>query len=98
MADIYRTRVYAVLKGMELVDGDFMGTEHVIDGRCGSLDAYAVKAKRLWPNFVARSIEVWSQRVVMSEQDFYAHATFESPQPWNPDEHKRHAEVEKTEA
>ncbi len=98
MADVYRTRVYAVLKGVELVDGDFVNAEHIVDGRGGSLDAYVSKAKRLWPNFMARSVEVWSQRAVMSERDFYDHATFFSPRPWNPDEHKRHANVEETEA
>lgn len=98
MADIFRTRVYAVLKGMELVDGDFMQAEHVIDGRLKDERAYSVRAKKLFPNFIPRSIEIYSQKVTMSDEMFYKYGTFEPPQPWNPDEHKRHAEIEKTEA
>ena len=94
--DIFRTRVYAVLKGMELVDGDFLEAEHVIDGRLKDARAYSVRAKRLFPNFIPRSIEIFSQKVVMDEETFYKHATFEEPQKWNPGEHtkNRHADVE----
>lgn len=93
---IFRTRVYAVLKGMELVDGDFMPTEHVIDGRLKDVRAYSVRAKRLFPNFIPRSIEIFSQKVTMDDETFYKYATFEEPQKWNPEDHvkNRHAEVE----
>lgn len=93
---VFRTRVYAVLRGMELVDGDFMSAEHVIDGRLKDERAYSVRAKRLFPNFIPRSIEIFSQRVSMDDETFYKYATFEEPQKWNPDEHikNRHAEVE----
>ena len=57
---VFRTRVYAVLKGMELVDGDFMQTEHVIDGRLKDARAYSVRAMRLFPHFFPRSIEFFS--------------------------------------
>lgn len=92
---VFRTRVYAVLKGMELVDGDFMSTEHVIDGRLKDERAYSVRAKRLFPNFIPRSIEIFSQRVSMDDETFYKYATFGEPQRWNPEEHTRnlHAEV-----
>lgn len=94
---IFRTRVYALLKGMELVDGDFMQTEHVVDGRLKDARAYSVRAKKLFPNFVPRSIEIYSQRVTMDDGTFYKYATFEEPQKWNPEEHtkKQHAGVEK---
>lgn len=93
---IFRTRVYAVLKGMELVDGDFMQTEHVIDGRLKDVRAYSVRAKRLFPHFIPRAIEIFSQKVSMDDETFYKYATFEEPQKWNPEEHtkKQHAEVE----
>lgn len=92
---VFRTRVYAVLRGMELVDGDFTPTEHVIDGRLKDERAYAVRAKRLFPDFIPRSIEIFSQKVSMDDETFYKYATFEEPQKWNPEEHKkRHAEVE----
>ena len=93
---VFRTRVYAVLKGMELVDGDFMQAEHVIDGRLKDVRAYSVHAKKLFPNFIPRSIEIYSQRVSMDDGTFYKHATFEKPQKWDPEEHvkNRHAEVE----
>lgn len=95
---IFRTRVYAVLKGMELVDGDFMEAEHVIDGRLKDVRAYSIRAKKLFPNFIPRSIEIFSQKVSMDEETFYKHATFEEPQKWNPEEHtKRHADVENNE-
>lgn len=94
-ADIFRTRVYAVLRGMELVDGDFMAAEHIVDGRLKDERAYAVRAKRLFPRFIPRTIEIYSQRVSMDLETFYKNATFEAPQRWNPDEHtnKQHAEV-----
>lgn len=94
--DIFRTRVYAVLKGMELVDGNFMQAEHIIDGRLKDERAYSVRAKRLFPNFIPRSIEIYSQKVTMSDEVFYKYGTFEKPQKWNPEEHikKRHAEIE----
>lgn len=92
--DIFRTRVYAVLKGMELVDGDFLEAQHVIDGRLKDVRAYSVRAKRMFPNFIPRSIEIFSQKVTMDEATFYKHATFGEPQKWNPEEHtKRHADV-----
>lgn len=93
---VFRTRVYAVLRGMELVDGDFMPTEHVVDGRLKDARAYEVRAKKLFPNFMPRTIEVFSQKVTMDDETFYKHATFEEPQKWNPEEHerKRHAEIE----
>lgn len=92
---IFRTRVYAVLRGMELVDGDFMPIEHVIDGRLKDVSAYSVRAKRLFPNFIPRSIEVYSQKVSMDNETFYKYATFEEPQEWDPEAHtRRHAEVE----
>lgn len=91
---VFRTRVYAVLKGMELVDGEFLASEHVIDGRLKDERAYAVRAKRLFPNFMPRSIEMFSQRVSMDDETFYKYATFEEPQKWVPEEHTRqHAEV-----
>lgn len=92
---IFRTRVYAVLRGMELVEGDFVQAEHVIDGRLKDVRAYSVRAKRLFPNFMPRSIEIFSQKVVMDDETFYKYATFEEPQKWNPEEHmrKQHAEV-----
>lgn len=94
--DIFRTRVYAVLKGMELVDGDFMEAEHVIDGRLKDARAYSIRAKKLFPNFIPRSINIFSQKVSMNEETFYKYATFEEPQKWNPEEHvnKRHADIE----
>lgn len=97
--EIFRTRVYAVLKGMELVDGDFMTAEHVVDGRLKDARAYQVRAKRLYPNFIPRSIHIYSQKVTMDEDTFYKHATFEDPQEWNPEEHtkNRHADVENNE-
>lgn len=97
--DIFRTRVYAVLKGMELVDGDFMEAEHVIDGRLKDARAYSIRAKRLFPNFITRSINIFSQKVSMNEEIFYKYATFEEPQEWNPEEHtkNRHADVENNE-
>ena len=93
---IFRTRVYAVLRGMELVDGDFMSTEHVVDGRLKDVRAYSVRAKKLFPNFIPQSIEIYSQKVSMDDDTFYKYATFEEPQKWNPAEHtkNRHAEVE----
>lgn len=93
---IFRTRVYALLKGMELVDGEFMPTEHVIDGRLKDVRAYSVRAKRLFPNFIPRSIEVYSQKATMDDETFNKYATFEEPQKWNPEEHtkNRHADVE----
>lgn len=92
---VFRTRVYAVLRGMELVDGNFMPTEHAIDGRLKDEHAYAVRAKRLFPDFIPRSIEIFSQKVSMDDETFYRYATFDKPQKWNPEEHKkRHAEVE----
>lgn len=96
--DIFRTRVYAVLEGMELVDGEFMEAEHVVDGRLKDVRAYSVRAKRLFPNFVPRSIEIFSQKASMNEETFYKYATFGEPQKWNPEEHtKRHADVENNE-
>lgn len=94
--DIFRTRVYAVLKGMELTDGDFMETEHVIDGRLKDVRAYSIRAKKLFPNFIPRSIDIFSQKVTMNEETFYKYATFGKPQKWKPEEHtnKRHAEIE----
>lgn len=93
---VFRTRVYAVLRGMELVDGDFVPTEHVVDGRLKDARAYAVRAKKLFPNFMPRTIEVFSQKVTMDDETFFKYATFEEPQKWNPEEHekKRHAEIE----
>lgn len=92
---IFRTRVYALLKGMELVDGEFMSIEHVIDGRLKDECAYSVRAKRLFPNFIPRSIEIFSQKITMDDETFYKYATFEEPQKWIPEEHtkNRHAEV-----
>lgn len=92
---IFRTRVYALLKGMELVDGEFTPSEHVVDGRLKDERAYAVRAKRLFPNFIPRSIEIFSQRVTMDDETFYKYASFEEPQKWDPEEHtkNRHAEV-----
>lgn len=97
--EIFRTRVYAVLKGMELVDGDFMTGEHIIDGRLKDEYAYAVRAKRLFPNFIPRSICIFSQKVHMDEDTFYRYATFDEPEEWNPEEHtkNRHADVENNE-
>ena len=94
--DIFRTRVYAVLKGMELVDGDFVEAMHVIDGRMKDARAYSIRAKKLFPNFMPRSIEIFSQKVSMDEETFYKYATFGEPQKWNPEEHtkNRHAEFE----
>lgn len=94
--NIFRTRVYAVLKGMELVDGDFLEAKHVIDGRLKDARAYSIRAKRLFPNFIPRSIEIFSQKVTMNEKTFYKYATFGEPQKWNPEEHtkNRHADVE----
>lgn len=86
---VFRTRVYAVLKGMELVDGDFMPTEYVIDGRLKDTRAYAVRAKRLFPKFMPRTIEIFSQKVTMDDETFYKYATFEEPQKWNPEEHRK---------
>lgn len=93
---IFRTRVYALLKGMELVDGDFMQAEHIVDGRLKDAHAYSVRAKKLFPNFIPRSIEIYSQRVTMDDETFYRYATFEEPQKWDPAEHtkKQHTEVE----
>lgn len=93
---IFRTRVYAVLRGMELMEGDFVQAEHVIDGRLKDARAYSVRAKRLFPNFMPRTIEIYSQKVSMDDETFYKYATFEEPQKWNPEEHtrKQHAEVE----
>lgn len=93
---IFRTRVYAVLKGMELFDGDFVQAEHVVNGRLKDVRAYSVRAKKLFPNFIPRSIEIYSQRVSMDDETFYRYGTFEEPQKWNPEEHtrKRHAEIE----
>lgn len=91
---VFRTRVYAVLRGMELVDGDFMPTEHVVDGRLKDVRAYSVRAKKLFPDFIPRSIEIYSQKVSMDDETFYQYATFGEPQKWNPEEHtKRHADV-----
>ena len=97
--DIFRTRVYAVLKGMELVDGDFVEAEHVIDGRLKDSRAYSVRAKKLFPNFIPRSIEIFSQKVSMDEETFYKYATFGEPQKRNPEEHtkNRHADIENNE-
>ena len=97
--EIFRTRVYAVLKGMELVDGDFMEAEHVVDGRLKDSHAYQVRAKRLFPNFIPRSVHIFSQKVTMDESTFYRYSTFEEPQEWNPEEHtkNRHADVENNE-
>ena len=97
--DVFRTRVYAVLKGMELVDGDFMDAEHVIDGRLKDKRAYQVRAKRLYPNFIPRTINIFSQRVHMSEEVFYKYATFDAPEAWNPEEHTKNQqeEIEKNE-
>lgn len=97
--EIFRTRVYAVLKGMELVDGDFMQAEHVIDGRLKDERAYAVRAKRLFPNFIPRSVHIFSQKVHMDEDVFYNYATFDEPEEWYPEEHtkNRHADVENNE-
>lgn len=93
---VFRTRVYAVLKGMELVDGDFLTVEHVIDGRLKDERAYAVRAKKLFPNFIPRSIEIFSQKVTMDDETFYKYATFEQPRKWVPGEHTRQrAEVAK---
>lgn len=86
---VFRTRVYAVLKGMELVDGDFTPTEHVIDGRLKDERAYAVRAKRLFPDFIPRSIGIYSQKASMDDETFYRYATFEEPQKWDPEEHKK---------
>ena len=92
---VFRTRVYAVLEGIESTDGDFLSAEHVIDGRLKDERAYAVRAKKLFPNFIPRSIEIFSQKVTMDDETFYKYATFEKPQKWNPEEHtKRHAEVD----
>ena len=93
---IFRTRVYAVLKGMELVDGDFVEAEHVINGRLKDARAYSVRAKKLFPNFIPRSIEIFSQKVSMDEETFYKYATFGEPQKWDPEEHtkNRHADIE----
>nr|DAF30182.1 MAG TPA: hypothetical protein [Caudoviricetes sp.] len=72
-----------------------MPTEHVIDGRLKDVRAYSVRAKRLFPDFIPRSIEVYSQKVTMDNETFYKHATFEEPQKWDPEAHtKQHAEVE----
>jgi hypothetical protein len=81
---------------MELVDGDFLEAEHVIDGRLKDARAYSIRAKKLFPNFIPRSINIFSQKVSMNEETFYKYATFEEPQEWNPEEHtnKRHAEIE----
>lgn len=86
---VFRTRVYAVLRGMELVDGDFTSAEHVIDGRLKDERAYAVRAKRLFPDFIPRSIEIYSQKVSMDNETFYKYASFEEPQKWVPEEHKK---------
>ena len=93
---VFRTRVYAVLKGMELLDGDFVESEHVIDGRLKDERAYAVRAKKLFPDFIPRTIEIYSQKVTMDDETFYRYATFEEPQKWDPEEHtrNRHAEIE----
>ena len=94
--DIFRTRVYAVLKGMELVDGDFVEAKHVVYGRLKDARAYSIRAKKLFPNFIPRSVEIFSQKVSMDEETFYKYATFGDPQKWNPEEHtkNRHTEVE----
>ena len=89
MTDIVRTRVYAVVRGMELVDGDFMNAEHVIDGRATSVERYVRKAKRLYPRFLPREVRVMSQKVRMSESEFFAQGHFDKPVEWNPDEHTK---------
>lgn len=66
-----------------------MPTEHVVDGRLKDARAYAVRAKKLFPNFMPRTIEVFSQKVTMDDETFYKYATFEEPQKWNPEEHEK---------
>lgn len=97
--EIFRTRVYAVLSGMELVDGDFMKAEHVIDGRLKDQRAYEVRAKKLFPKFIPRYIHIYSQKVHMNEDVFYEHATFDKPEEWHPEEHakNRHVDIENNE-
>lgn len=94
---VFRTRVYAVLKGMELIDDDFVQAEHVVEGRLKDVRAYSVRAKKLFPNFIPRSIEVYSQRVVMDNETFYKYATFEESRRLDLDEHAKkgsHADIE----
>lgn len=93
--DIFRTRVYAVLKGMELVDGDFMEAEHVIDGRLKDARAYSIRAKNC-SLISSHAPSIFFSKSVHERGNFYKYATFEEPQEWNPEEHtnKRHADIE----
>ncbi|WP_298049149.1 hypothetical protein [uncultured Bifidobacterium sp.] len=81
--------MFAIVEGVELVDGEFLKAEHVIDGRLGSAEAYMERAKRMYRDFLPKSVSVLCQRCEMSDEDFYKYGRFSSPEPWDIEAHKR---------
>lgn len=74
MSNVKRSEIYAELHGVEVVDGEFVDMTHTVVGRHGDIAKYVARAKKLYPDFLAREVHVYRATFAMSIVDFMAHA------------------------
>lgn len=74
MSNVKRSEIYAELHGVEVVDGEFVDMTHTVVGRHGDIAKYVSRAKKLYPDFLAREVRVYRATFAMSIVDFMAHA------------------------
>lgn len=65
MAMVKRSEVYAELQGVEVVNGDFVEATHRVIGRHGDIAKYVARAKKLYPDFLAREVRVYRATFAM---------------------------------
>lgn len=74
MSNVRRSEIYAELHGVEVVDGEFVDMTHTVVGRHGDIAKYVSRAKKLYPDFLAREVRVFRATFAMSITDFMANA------------------------
>lgn len=74
MSNVKRSEIYAELHGVEVVDGEFVDMTHTVVGRHGDIAKYVARAKKLYPDFLAREVRVYRATFAMSITDFMENA------------------------
>ena len=74
MSNVKRSEIYAELHGVEVVNGEFVDMTHTVVGRHGDIAKYVARAKKLYPDFLAREVRVYRATFAMSITDFMENA------------------------
>lgn len=68
--DILGRGVYGVVKGMEVVEGDFMEGEEVIEGGLKDGGGYWIGGKKVFGNLMGGWMNIFWEKVWMNEESF----------------------------